>query len=424
MIGAGISGLAAARSLSRREIPFECFDRAHRVGGAYALPGRGRSEVSREQLQFSDWPMPRSSPLFPGGSRVASYLRDYAERFRLGDHIRLETGVAAASRAADGKWEIELDGGERRRFDALVVAGGSDEIASTPRALPPGEFSGTQVHVSECRDESVMRARDVVVAGGGGAACDAAVASSYVARSTHISLLRPHYVLPQVVLGRPYDQLPGLPYLLGRGGLPRGPRRRMLEAGHRALVSLPLHGLPRPSDPPGEAEVTVAPSLLERLLHGRIHVRPAIARLEGDHVRFADGSRAKANLIVWCTESRTGFPFLPDELAPAGEGRLELFWNVFPVGEPGLAFVGLVNPLGSPTRIAECQGEWVAAYLSRRYALPNERAMRRSIERRRGGRGHHSSSPGRAPAVEQHHYLRHVNRERRMGRWRVRLWRR
>jgi hypothetical protein len=356
---------------------------------------------------------------------VASYLRDYAERFRLDAHIRLETGVAAASRTADGKWEIELDGGERRRFDALVVAGGSDEIASAaPGALPPGEFSGAQVHVDECRDESVMCARDVVVAGGGGAACDAAVTSSYVARSTHISLPRPHYVLPQIVLGRPYDQLPGLPYLLGRGGLPRWLRRRMLKAGHRALLSLPLHGLPAPSDPPGEAEVTVAPSLLERLLHGRIHVRPAIARLEGDHVRFADGSRAKANLIVWCTESRTEFPFLPAELAPARERRPELFWNVFPVGEPGLAFVGLVNPMGSPTRVAECQGEWVATYLSRRYALPNERAMRRSIRRSRGDREPRSSSPGRAAAVEQHQYLRHVNRERRTGRWRMHLRRR
>ncbi|HEY7949324.1 MAG TPA: hypothetical protein VID51_00655 [Solirubrobacterales bacterium] len=424
MVGVGISGLAVARSLSRREIPFECFDRAHRIGGTYALPGRGQSEVSREQLQFSDWPMPSSSPLFPDGSRVASYLRDYAERFRLDAHIRLETGVAAASRTADGKWEIELDGGERRRFDALVVAGGRDEIASRPRALPPGEFSGTQIHVDECRDESVMRARDVVVAGAGGAACDAAVTSSYVAHSTHISLLRPRYVLPQIVLGRPYDQLPGLPFLLGRGGSPRWLRRRTLEAGHRALLSLPLYGLPAPSDPLGEAGITVAPSMLERLLHGRIDVRPAIARFEGDHVRFADGSRARANLIVWGTESRTEFPFLPAELAPAGEHRLELFWNVFPLGEPGLAFVGLANPVGSPTRIAECQSEWVAAYLSGRYTPPNERAMRRSIKRRRGDEGNHALSSGRAPTVEQYHYLRHVKRERRAGRWRGRLRRR
>ncbi|HEX6752993.1 MAG TPA: NAD(P)-binding domain-containing protein [Solirubrobacterales bacterium] len=423
MVGAGISGLAVARSLSRKEIPFECFDRADRIGGAYALPGRRRSEVSREQLQFADWPMPGSSPPFPGGPRVASYLRDYAERFRLDAHIQLKTGVAAASRAADGGWEIELDDGERRRFDALVVAGGRDETASTPRTLPPGEFSGTQIHVGECRDESVMRARDVVVAGAGAAACDAAVTSSYAARSTHISLPRPSYVLPQIVLGRPYDQLPGLPCLLGKGGLPRWLRRRVLAAGHRALLSLPLHGLPTPGDPPGEAEVTVAPSLLERLLHGRIHARPAIARLEGDHVRFADGSRAKANLIVWCTESRAEPPFLPVGLAPVRDDRLKLFWNVFPLGEPGLAFVGLVNPLGSPTRIAECQSEWVATHLSGRYTLPSERAIGRSIERR-GGQAHHALSSGRVPTVEQHHYVRHVNRERRRGRWRGRLWRR
>jgi len=312
---------------------------------------------------------------------VASYLRDYAERFRLDAHIQLETGVATASRAADGRWDIELDCGEQRRFDALIVAGGSEEIASTPRTLPPGEFSGTQVNVDECNDESVMRARDVVVAGGGGAACDAAVTSSYVARSTHISLLRPHYVLPRIVLGRPYDQLPGLPYLLGRGGLPRRLRRRMLAAGHGALLSLPLHGLPAPGDSQGDAEITVAPSLLERLLHGRIHVRPAIARLEGDHVRFADGSRAKADLIVWGTERRTEFPFLPPELAPAGEGRPELFRDVFPPDGPCLAFVGRIKPIGSPTRIAERQSEWIAAHLSRRYALPSQRAMRRHIWR-------------------------------------------
>jgi hypothetical protein len=270
----------------------------------------------------------------------------------------------------------------------------------------------------------------MVIAGHGAAACDLAVQSSYRSRSTHLSVRRAEHVVPLTVLGRPYDQLPGVDYLLGKGigrgrfsfQLPWGPRQLALTAVHRAWFSPKLYGLPRPRRVLGAGPPVVAPQLLERLLHGRIGVKPAIERLEGDRVRFSDGSSVEADTIVWCTGRDLAFPFLPPELTPVRDRRMDLFWSVFPNAVSGLAFVGLVEPTaGSIMQIAEAQAKWVAAYLGGRYALPREDRMRKQVERRMRLAKRRQASMGRGGMqLEQFDYVWRLEREMRRGRRRVR----
>src|SRR5262249_26038811 len=139
---------------------------------------------------------------------------------------------------------------------------------------------------------------DVVVVGLGNSATDIAVESSYAARSTVLSTRRGAYVLPKTMFGWPYDQLPGLEYMLGRGiglgrlsvQLPWAVRQFMLELGHRLSVGrMEDYGLPKPEQHFGAVHPTISPRLLDRLQHGRIVPKPAIERLEGSEVCFRDG---------------------------------------------------------------------------------------------------------------------------------------
>nr|WP_067664405.1 FAD-dependent oxidoreductase [Nocardia miyunensis] len=61
IVGAGISGLAAARVLSGRGLRVTVFDRAPDVGGVWSTtrhyPGL-RTQNSRRTYRFSDFPMP------------------------------------------------------------------------------------------------------------------------------------------------------------------------------------------------------------------------------------------------------------------------------------------------------------------------------------------------------------------------------
>ena len=67
VIGAGTSGLVAAKALRDRGIDFECFDASDRVGGLWVFANKnGRSgayrslhiNTSRDRMQLRDYPMP------------------------------------------------------------------------------------------------------------------------------------------------------------------------------------------------------------------------------------------------------------------------------------------------------------------------------------------------------------------------------
>ncbi len=364
IVGTGLFGVAAARALSRRGITFDCLD-----GDGDASDATPRLDVSRQHLQLAGWPMPASYPQLPSRRQLATYLAEYAARCGLSSRIRSGVEARAARPLPGGEWEIELRPDGRRRFAALLVA-----CAGRPTGPPelPGEFAGEQTLSATTE---ALRDRDVVVAGAGAEACEVAVRASYVARSTRLAIRRAPYLLPQVVLGRPLDRSPGLPCLRGRGigrgrlaaRLPRRLRERLLAAWYRAWTSPALHGLPAPGGAPGEVGAVPAAALLERLLHGRIEVRPAIERLAGDRALFADGSDAAADLIVWCDGPRR-IPFLPPSAQPPARGPdHDPLLDVFSAAAPNLAFLGPLEPLaGSPARLAEAQAQLVAARLGAR----------------------------------------------------------
>src|SRR3954452_24684812 len=127
VIGAGSSGIAAAKTLHEQGFEFECFEKSDRVGGNWVFKNtNGMSSsyatlhinTSRERMEYPDFPMPKSYPDFPHHSHIASYFDDYVDHFGFRDRIRFETPVRRAERTEDG-WDVD---GEP--FDALIVANG------------------------------------------------------------------------------------------------------------------------------------------------------------------------------------------------------------------------------------------------------------------------------------------------------------
>src|ERR1700744_5355395 len=126
IIGAGSSGIAAAKALHERAIPFDCFEKSDRVGGNWVFENRnGMSaayrdlfiNTSRPRMEYSDFPMPESYPDFPHHTHIAAYFDDYVDRLGLRELITFETGVVHAARSPEGSWTVELDSGERRSYD-------------------------------------------------------------------------------------------------------------------------------------------------------------------------------------------------------------------------------------------------------------------------------------------------------------------
>jgi dimethylaniline monooxygenase (N-oxide forming) len=428
VIGAGSSGIAAAKALHERGIPFDCFEASDRVGGNWVFGNRnGMSSAyrslhintSRERMEYTDFPMPKSYPDFPHHTQIAAYFDAYVDHFGFRERIAFQTGVERATREPDSTWTIALDTGETRRYDALVVANGHHWDPRWPEPPFPGSFDGEQTHAHHYLDNEPFKGRRVLVVGIGNSAMDIAVESSFVADATWLSSRRGAHVIPKYLFGRPLDQI-GVNRFSGM--LPWGFRKRIFSAFLRAGVGrMEDYGLPKPDHDLGDAHPTISADFLNRIAHGEIAYKPNIAELEGDRVRFEDGTTERVDSIVWCTGYKVTFPFFAAELISAPDNDLPLFRRVFHPQIDNVFFVGLLQPLGAIMPLAEAQGQWVAAYLRGEYALPAPDSLRADVEREREKMfKRYIASKRHTMQVDFDNYLYALGRERRAGARRMR----
>jgi dimethylaniline monooxygenase (N-oxide forming) len=387
VIGAGSSGIAAAKTLHEQGFEFECFEKSDRVGGNWVFKNtNGMSSsyatlhinTSRERMEYPDFPMPKSYPDFPHHSHIARYFDDYVDHFGFRDRIRFKTGVERAERRSDGVWEVSTEAGDTRTFDALFVANGHHWDPRWPEPAFPGadSFEGEQMHSHHYVDPEQLRGKDVVVLGMGNSAMDIAVDASYHAATTTLAARRGAWVLPKYLFGKPLDQI--------GGSDPRVPvriRNKVLEGLLKVYVGdYARYGLPKPDHGFGEAHPTISGRILDRLAHGAISTKPNIDRLEGDRVVFTDGSSLHADLVIYCTGYKVTFPFFDDGFIAAPDNDLRLYRRVFHPDVANVFFIGLLQPLGAIMPLADAQSRWVADYLAGRYALPDAATMRKDIE--------------------------------------------
>jgi len=457
VIGAGSSGITAAKALADRGIPFDCFEASDKVGGNWVFGNRnGMSSsystlhinTSRERMEYADYPMPASYPDFPRHDQIARYFDDYVEHFGLRERITFNTSVEHARPLEGGGWEVRISGEgvrvgepgaggddwvggedesggggkgvtgghETRRYDALLVANGHHWSPRWPEPPIPGSFDGQQIHAHDYKEPGQLAGRRVVVVGMGNSAMDIAVDASYHALSTTLVARRGVHVVPKYILGRPLDA--GVrPSRIPFTWLLRG-----MQLVTRVTVGpMDRYGLPRPDHRLGQAHPTVSSRILDRLAHGAIAVKPEIAELAGERVRYADGSEEPADLIVYCTGYKISFPFFDDGLISAPDNRLVLYKRVFSPEHPGLCFIGFVQPWGAIMPIAEQQSRLVAEHLMGDYALPSPAQMRRDMEammRRQSRR--YQASKRHTIQVDFSNYVVELDDERRAGTERAR----
>jgi hypothetical protein len=96
-------------------------------------------------------------------------------------------------------------------------------------------------------------------------------------------------------------------------------------------------------------------------------------------VHFADGSAVEADVVVYCTGYKVTFPFLDATVVRADDNHVDLYRRVVPPDQPGLYFIGLVQPIGAVMPLAEAQAHWVADLITGRVTLPSAAEMRRQI---------------------------------------------
>jgi cation diffusion facilitator CzcD-associated flavoprotein CzcO len=378
-VGAGSSGLAAARWFRAGGILFDCLEREDDVGGNWYY-GKAHSSVyrsvrlisSKRETEYGDFPMPAEWPEHPGHELVWQYLRDYARHFDLYRSIQFDTAVQriepawgagiagqGASSRDGGGWDITLANGVRRRYRGMVIANGHNWDPRWPAY--PGQFCGEVLHSSQYTTPERCTGRRVLVVGGGNSGFDIAVDVSAHASATLHSLRRGYHVLPRYLHGVPIDRC-GLWMLRWR--LPIWVRRLAAQRALRlAWGKQLLQSLPRPDHRLFETHPVINSRWPHVVSSGRIRVKPDVRQLEGEHVVFADGSRERVDIIIYATGYKLSFPFLDRGYLNWRADGPELYLNIFHPERDDLFVIGMIQPNSGQFGLVDCQARLVADYI-------------------------------------------------------------
>ncbi|MGW9404942.1 flavin-containing monooxygenase [Arthrobacter sp. NPDC055585] len=377
VIGAGPSGLAALRALSKRGLDVVGFEAHSDVGGLWNI-GNPASTVyesahlisSRTTTEFAEFPMPAGTPDYPGHRQLLAYFRGYAETFGLTGRIRFSTRITSAVPSGDGGWNLAWEGPEGAgsgSFSAVVVASGTLHTPFLPAFR--GEFAGQIRHSAQYKDAAELAGKRVLIVGAGNSGCDIAVDAVHHAASVDISVRRGYYFVPKYVFGRPTD-------ILNQGKpLPRPLKQFLDKRLLRMFTGDPARfGFPKPDYRIYESHPVVNSLILHHLGHGDLSVKPDIDRLEGSTVHFRDGTTGEYDLLLCSTGYVLSYPFLAPELLGWHGASPQLYLNIFSRQAKNLMVVGMVEASGLGWEGRYRQAELVAAYLAAQQESPGTAA--------------------------------------------------
>lgn len=417
IIGAGVAGLATARSLITQGLECTIFERGRMAGGVWSDGYLNFGvQVQKELYEFPDWPLPEETPNFTPGPIIQKYLADFAEHFGITPHIRFDTTVIhITERDGPGSgWVVtsKRDGQEKQdQFDLVVICIGLySNVPNIPEFPNRDAFGGEVIHNSKLKSPEQLSGKRVAVVGFGKSATDAAIESAAAADETHIIFREPHWPIPQKLAGilpfkwgllhrmnitllPPYQEVTPVEKVVHSLGKPLvWFYWRLVETLLYFQYQMGSRFGTRVSLTPKEpieigafSESTMVPrSSFYRLARNdtiKLH-RTTIEEYTPAGLRLTDGSSLNLDLIILATGWATDFSFIDNEVwrrLSAQDDGFYLYRHMCNPEAPGLVFVGRASSISSI--LTYClQAHWLAELINGNLKLPSVDAMRRNIE--------------------------------------------
>ena len=313
VIGAGQSGLAAARALQAHGISPVVLEAGPEPAGSW--PRYYDSLALFSPAAYSAMPgleFPGDPGHYPHRDEVVSYLCRYASS--LGADIRTSTPVTAVEAGGRAGFLVHTATGESFPAAGVVAATGSFGHPYTPVLPGQDRFTGRLLHVAGYRSPHQHAGERVIVVGAGNSAVQVGYELAQVAEPT-LATRHPVNFHPQSRGGQDlhhwlvttgFDLLPPQwlsRYLPGRWVIDTGKYRHALDTG-------------------------------------QLRRRPMFTAFGTDGVVWPDGTREQVDTVVFATGYRPHLDYLSPLGALDGDG-MPLHSGGISATHPGLVYVGL-----------------------------------------------------------------------------------
>lgn len=243
---------------------------------------------------LSGWPMPPVSDGFPTRDHVIDYLARYEERYQI--PVRRPVRVDAVTRTGD-RLEVR-SAGRSWSARAVVSATGTWRGPFVPAYPGRGIYAGTQLHSADYAGPEPFAGRRVLVVGGGNSGAQILAEVSAVAETVWVTERAPRF-LPDGVDG---------------GVLFRWASERWKAQQAGRTASVPDGGL---------GDIVMVPPVLEARSRGVLVAREPFDHFTASGVRWADGTTADVDAVIWCTGFRPALSHL-EPLDIVHDGRVRV----------------------------------------------------------------------------------------------------
>ncbi len=341
VIGAGLSGLAAAKELRTRGIDVTVLEASERIATPWRTRHpRLRLNIHRRFVRLPGGQMVYDKDTYLCRDSVVRYLNNYAAG--LGVQIHLETRVLAVHRKMGG-WHVETNKGDFHCSD-LIVATGRERLKATPVWPGMDVFGGEIIHAADFADPRAYDGKRILVIGAGNSGTDVL---NHLSRSDPaqiwVSVRHGPAILPTRVLGFPLHRLANL-----FAGLPKWSLDPMFAVMQRLFFGdLRRYGLPRHSVGGGTRMIedgvafALDDGFVAALKAGRVEAVEETLGFTSTAAELSNGRKICPDVVICATGYRPGLEDLFGDFgALDGKG-----YPLHPMGQadiknPGLWFTG------------------------------------------------------------------------------------
>lgn len=312
IIGAGPSGLAAAKELKAKGIPYDHFERHDKVGGIWDLrnPDTPMYESahfisSKTMSALPGFPFPDNYPDYPSRKQVLEYLQSYADHFDVARNIQFNTIVERVE-VTEKDSTVLLKGNAPKTYRGVICATGMNWDPIVPSFK--GEFTGEIRHAQTYTSPNEFSNKRVLIVGLGNSGADIASDAATRASDTFVSIRQGYHFIPKHIFGKPADVFahegPHLPLWLE--SIVFGFLLRLLVGNTQRV------GMPKPNHKILQTHPLMNDQVLHHLRHGRAKLVPDIDHFEnGNSVALKDGTiLPDIDLIILATGYRRTISYL------------------------------------------------------------------------------------------------------------------